>query len=254
VAEAARVRRAAARNLADWHESWLGALHLACVRTELLWWCRDPAPIIYHGAVTLSPSSSELLAQVQELRSARRPGHFSLCDSWGDLSLEKFGFARFQTGIWMVRQPGPMRRVPPSELAVEEVRSASVLQTFESVSIDGFESSGLRNLGRFGLHAPGVLADGRMRLFAGRFLGRMVAVSMAYIGAEVVGVYGVATLPEYRGRGFGEALTWAATSIAPDLPAVLQPSRLGESTYRRMGYEELGSFTTWVHRGAPGRA
>jgi len=61
----------------------------------------------------------------------------------------------------------------------------------------------------------------------------------------------VATLPEARGRGYGEAVSWAATLCRPELPATLQASSMGRPVYERMGYRSVADFTLWVrsHRG-----
>jgi hypothetical protein len=50
----------------------------------------------------------------------------------------------------------------------------------------------------------------------------------------------------FRGRRIGEALTWAATLVEPDLPAMLFASDLGQPTYARMGYQNLTRLTLWV--------
>ncbi|MDP9327096.1 MAG: hypothetical protein M3P10_02695, partial [Actinomycetota bacterium] len=57
--------------------------------------------------------------------------------------------------------------------------------------------------------------------------------------------YGVATLAEVRGRGYGEAVTWAATRCRPSLPATLQASDMGKSVYERMGYRNMTTFDVW---------
>jgi ribosomal protein S18 acetylase RimI-like enzyme len=61
----------------------------------------------------------------------------------------------------------------------------------------------------------------------------------------VNGVQTVATLPEFRGRGYGEALTWTATTAEPEQPAVLLSSDLGRPVYERMGYIALLRFSYW---------
>ena len=60
-------------------------------------------------------------------------------------------------------------------------------------------------------------------IYRWRVDGRPVTAAMAYVSDHVVGIYGVGTLPEYRRRGFGEAITRAAVSAAPHLPAMLSP-------------------------------
>jgi len=61
-----------------------------------------------------------------------------------------------------------------------------------------------------------------------------------------VGVYAVATTPSARGRGYGEALTWAAVASEPNLPATLQASEMGRPIYERMGFRTMASFTVWT--------
>ena len=68
---------------------------------------------------------------------------------------------------------------------------------------------------------------------------------MAYVSSGVVGVYGVATLPEYRRRGCAESMTWAAIQSGLGLPAVLQPTPMAESMYQRMGFAEVGRLQMW---------
>jgi GNAT superfamily N-acetyltransferase len=79
--------------------------------------------------------------------------------------------------------------------------------------------------------------------------GRPVCTSAAYVGGGLLGVYAVATAPEARGRGYGEALTWAAMGFRPDLPAALQASPMGKPVYERMGYRAMGEFTVWERPG-----
>ena len=43
------------------------------------------------------------------------------------------------------------------------------------------------------------------------------------VGDDVVGIYGVSTLPEYRRRGYGKAITWAAAMSAPELDVAVSP-------------------------------
>ncbi|MGZ4736842.1 MAG: GNAT family N-acetyltransferase, partial [Acidimicrobiia bacterium] len=60
-----------------------------------------------------------------------------------------------------------------------------------------------------------------------------------------VDVEWVATHEDVRGRGFGAAVTWAATLAAPDTPAVLIASDPGQPVYERMGYVRLMRLTMW---------
>jgi hypothetical protein len=55
-----------------------------------------------------------------------------------------------------------------------------------------------------------------------------------------------------RGRGFGAAITWAATLAQPELPAVLIASDDGRPVYERMGYATICRFTLWMGPGDDG--
>ena len=58
----------------------------------------------------------------------------------------------------------------------------------------------------------------------------------------------LATLPEERGKGYGEALMWRATLSSPQLPAMLLSSDLGRRIYQRMAFLPLMRFTVWQRR------
>jgi ribosomal protein S18 acetylase RimI-like enzyme len=61
----------------------------------------------------------------------------------------------------------------------------------------------------------GLVEDGPYRFVVGRVDGVPVACSLGFIGAAAVGIYGVGTVPEFRGRGYGSAVTLAAMELGP---------------------------------------
>lgn len=89
--------------------------------------------------------------------------------------------------------------------------------------------------------------DGSARCFVARDSGRVVASALAL--RDVGGIYMVGTLPEVRRRGFGEAVTAAATNSLLDDGAsavVLQASAMGEPIYARMGFRTFTTYTQWA--------
>ena len=56
----------------------------------------------------------------------------------------------------------------------------------------------------------------------------------------------VATLDGWRGRGYGAAVTWAATTADPSLPAILIASDRGRPVYERLGYTAVTRWTLWI--------
>lgn len=239
---------ASARNLAAWHEWQLRAHGLECAWTDSLWSCAQAGPTIFLDAITVSSASgadeASQLAEIQRLVSARHDGDFTLRDCWMALDLTDRGFEPEASEPWYSRQtsPPPTRYTPP-ELRIDRVTEADGLEAFEDAAIEAFEMTTSTRSRPW--HAAASLDHPQGRYLAGTVDGRIVSVSIAYVSDGVVGVYGVATLPEYRRRGYGAALTWAATLAEPDLPAVLQPSEVAVPLYRSMGYAEIGQFRQW---------
>lgn len=75
--------------------------------------------------------------------------------------------------------------------------------------------------------------------------GQAVSTAALFISGSTAGVYNVATPAEHRGKGYGEALTWAAVAEGARrgcTHSVLQASDMGAPVYRRMGYVEVGRY------------
>ena len=63
------------------------------------------------------------------------------------------------------------------------------------------------------------------------------------MSADAIGLYNVATLPDFRERGYGEAITrftlHASLLEHPGSRIVLQATGLGQSLYERMGFRSV---------------
>lgn len=95
------------------------------------------------------------------------------------------------------------------------------------------------------LVGPAAVADDGFRLYLGRADGRCVAISVGVRDGGTVGVYFVGVRPEFRGRGFGRALTErvlteGAASGAET--AVLQATPAGLPVYTRMGFRQVADY------------
>lgn len=98
------------------------------------------------------------------------------------------------------------------------------------------------------LQPPAILTS-RLRGFVGYVDGRPVATSALIVSDGVAGVYNVATLPEYRKRGLGEAMTWHAVREGAASGCVigsLQASAMGQPVYARMGFRNIAPYETYV--------
>ena len=252
--------QAAARNQAAWADKQLRAHGIECRYSDSLWTCWQPGPatVIHHQAVTLTPVSAAekpaLMREIEQLVAAREQDQLEVMDWWRALDLTCLGFELiWNTGVepapYLVRQPGerPPDAAPP-ELEVSQVRTPETLEEFEEATFEGFESAGAYKPGCW--HAPASLDDPDMRYFIGRVNGKAVSVSIGVISDGVVGIFGVATKPAYRRRGYGTVMTWVALRSAPTLPAVLGPSEIGEPLYRKMGFRDFHRFRMWRRQGS----
>jgi GNAT superfamily N-acetyltransferase len=77
--------------------------------------------------------------------------------------------------------------------------------------------------------------------------GKPVSIVATVLVAGVIGVYSLGTLPEFRKKGYGEALMRAAIAkCPPGLPIVLESTEAGYHLYRRLAFRDIGSFTVYL--------
>ena len=133
---------------------------------------------------------------------------------------------------------------PPDGLVISRVGHADLTE-FQAATAAGFgmpvEMVELVYAAAM-LDAPGV------RAFIGRIDGEAACTAMSVRDGATVGVYSVATLPAYRGRGYGTTITWHLMADADpgwDL-AVLQASEMGRPVYERMGFHPIREFVEFV--------
>jgi hypothetical protein len=144
----------------------------------------------------------------------------------------------------MLRAAGGAEPPAPAELTIVEVTDRDGLETFERALVEAYPDPAMQpyRWGGFGHEAN---LGGPTRFFLGTVAGRPVATAAGHVAAGVVDVDMVSTMAQVRGRGYGEAVTWAATQVGTGLPAVLIASDLGRPVYERMGYVALSRWTFW---------
>jgi GNAT superfamily N-acetyltransferase len=145
----------------------------------------------------------------------------------------------------MLRPAGPATVPTPDGVEIVRVQDEETLARFDTTLIEAYpvpEMRGRRQFARGVLDAPG------WHMWLATVDGRGVGTAAAHVTGAFVDVEWVSLRPEHRGRRIGEALTWTATLVAPELPAMLFASDLGRPTYARMGYMNLCRLTLWVGR------
>jgi ribosomal protein S18 acetylase RimI-like enzyme len=134
----------------------------------------------------------------------------------------------------------------PAGLRIEVVRDTAMLRTYNETMTAGFGNE----------WAAGAMLETNALLdvpdlvhYAGFVADVPVATAMRFISHRMAGVYNVSTVPEYRRRGIGEAMTWRAAldGLAEGcLASSLQASEMGLTMYRRMGYQTVTAYSLWL--------
>jgi ribosomal protein S18 acetylase RimI-like enzyme len=129
---------------------------------------------------------------------------------------------------------------PPKELQIRQVRGSDEATDFLRTAAVGFGAPPTY----FDALKPAFLAGGadpssRNATYLGYVGDKPVATSNRFTTGDVAGIYFVSTLPQFRGRGFGESMTWRAVAdgrTAGCTLSYLQASMMGRPLYERMGY------------------
>jgi GNAT superfamily N-acetyltransferase len=238
--------RRAARNLAAWHDCSVRALGRPTSASERWWTAALPVPAIYHCAISLDQGSNhpEMLTELRAHLARTGYDSVSVCDSFASLDLRALGLERAGTAPWYARPAGAVAwLLEPSGLEIRRVVEPADLMVFEQALVTAFSAP--IPLVPFAIHAPTILDDPAMHLLAGWCAGRVAVVAMAYEAAGVLGVYGVGTIPRFRRRGFARAITAAAVTVNPSIPAILQPTKMAAPLYRALGFAPIGMYALW---------
>jgi GNAT superfamily N-acetyltransferase len=238
----------AAANCAGAYREWAARLgHVTAVWPDLS--VSDmglPGAVPIDSAALLRPMRSrdelwEVLDRGESVFSARAGGPIQIWSAWPTPDLVARGYVLYHVPA-LVRDAGGEDPHHRPDLHIAPARSAEDWSAVGRLIDSVFEC---RAPAPDQLMGPAMVGDD-LEVFVGRVDGRAVATATAFVSNGFCGVYAVATAPEARGRGYGEALTWAATRFRADLPAALQASPMGLPVYLRMGYRQFGEFALWV--------
>ena len=103
---------------------------------------------------------------------------------------------------------------------------------------------------------PALLQVPDVTHYLGFLDGVPVATAARISSHRIAGIVNVSTIPAYRRRGIGAAMTWRAALDGREegcIASYLQASELGFPVYRRMGYREVTRCWIWHAPRAHGR-
>lgn len=145
--------------------------------------------------------------------------------------------AMISTGL-----PAPEKKLPAIQcLSVSDAFARRTFGELTSVCFDiplGISQS---------VYAPERAWKGDYQGYLGMVGGKPVSIVATVLFAGVIGIYSLGTLPEFRKRGYGEALLRAAVAkCPPGLPIVLESTEAGYHLYRRLAFRDIGSFTVYL--------
>ncbi len=170
-------------------------------------------------------------------------GNSFMIDSfWPNVDFSPFGCRLSGSATAMLRLPGVSYRTPPLELQIFEVVKTSDFRRFEEVFIGGYPVPELQETMHGTLFAP----VGGSRFWLGLVDGSPVTCANSFTSHGITGVFNVTTIPSARGRGYGTAISWAATQADPALPAVLQAAQSVRSVFEGLGFVPTSDFHSWI--------
>jgi ribosomal protein S18 acetylase RimI-like enzyme len=134
---------------------------------------------------------------------------------------------------------------PPAGVALQRVSSAEDADEYWQVAAGAYASIGFPpEVFAFYENHEGLEAD-NAAAFLARLDGRPAGIAMTIVSHGVAGIYWVGSTEVARGRGLGWMVTAAAVNAGFDRGAEiasLQASPMGESLYRRMGFETIFKY------------
>jgi GNAT superfamily N-acetyltransferase len=159
-----------------------------------------------------------------------------------DEAARKLGLTAMERIPGMVANGGDLDGPAASELEVVRVETADGFARALALAAEGFGLPADFLAPLYMLEVTGL--DG-FEVYLGRVKGREVTTAASYVVDGDVGIFNVATPSEYRGRGYGAAITGHAVregfAAGADL-AYLQSSPIGASVYRRLGFREVVTY------------
>jgi ribosomal protein S18 acetylase RimI-like enzyme len=210
------------------------------------------------GRARLSEAEADrrIAEAISHFRLARRPFAWWVGPESRPLDLEArlrhHGFVAAESELGMAMELRDLSPKPhaPKKLVIRRVESLEEITDSSAVLAANWEPADPAVLAFYTQAAALLLKpDSPMTLFVGYLDGQPVSTGELFMGGGVAGLYCVATKKEFRRRGIGSAVTWAAADHArrQDIStAVLQSSNDGKGVYARLGFHPCCHFTEYT--------
>ena len=137
----------------------------------------------------------------------------------------------------------------PSGAELRQISEAGQAEDYWRIATASYASLGFpaEVFAGYSNHA-GLLAE-NVAAFVAYLDGEPVSIAMTIVSHGVAGIYWVGSLEQARGKGFGRAVTAAATNAGFALGAQvasLQASPMGKPIYEAMGYETVFDYRLFM--------
>jgi N-acetylglutamate synthase len=166
----------------------------------------------------------------------------------GQLAVQKNLFKTEQSPAMILDLLPEWTPIPPKVLSIREVKSADDVFTFLKTSDAGFGAPpGTLSALKAGITTNEAVSN-RGVAYLGYVRGKPVATSLRFTTSDIAGIYSVSVLPEFRRRGFGEAMTWRAAVDGLEegcTRSCLQATAMGFPVYEKMGYRVVEKYQIW---------
>ena len=187
-------------------------------------------------------SGKELSTAMDEVLATWRNRTFYLWDVGAKSDLGQLGFHHLWTRPWFVRHPAPWESESPCEIEVSRVQDDPGLLQFEKASKAGFESKD--DLEPW--YARSTLGDEHIHYVVGHLGDDVVVSGVTYASADMVGIYGISTPPEFRRRGYGRFLVEHFMGAHAGSSLGVWPDPVYVSIYTDSGFLIGGEIAAWV--------
>jgi len=187
--------------------------------------CSAPAAVLFAGPVPLDVD--EALSRAAFAPVGGMPGMA--------VEIERLAETKLPGGYTFARVVGAAQRDAWADAFARGYGVPGPVGTAFAAGVDGDESP--------------PRTDSELQYFWTLRDGEPVSTSLVYLHNGVAGIYGVATLPEERGKGLGAHMTAAPLRIARELGyrvGILQASEDGPPVYRRLGFADFGEVSMYL--------